>query len=601
MTISKDKLAIMPTGPGVYLMKNEKAEVVYIGKAKNLKSRIRSYFNGSDSRARIHFLLKEVRDVETVLTENEGQALVLESDLIKKYKPRYNVRLKDDKAHLLVRVDRSSDWPRLELVRFAAKDGADYFGPYPYTSQLRELIEVVKKVIPLRTCSDAILNNRVRPCLEFQIKRCLAPCCYQVSKEEYDALLDQAIEVLEGKNADVLSYLESEMERASSEQRYEDAAILRDRSFLLRKIAEEKPSVQFNLGSSDAFNIFREGSLVEVSVIKVRNGRLFEGESFSFFEAHIEDEELLGQVLSQYYLRQKDFPENILLPFLLDDIQSRESLLSERCGEKVKIIYPKRGDKMRLLKLAEQNAEQNFKASFHGKSRSQEILKELQEVLNLSEIPRSIDCVDVSHFQGDQTVASVVSFVDGLPDRSRYRTFKLSIEGKPDDFASMREVIFRHLSRAVEENTLCDLMLVDGGVAQLSQARAIRSELGLVGPEMISIAKKRAAKNTPERVYVEDSNVEIVLSPTSDVLHLLEKLRDEAHRTAITYHRKLRNQKSFKSELERIPGVGPERKKKLLKEFGSLKRIKEASVEELVERGEIPDKLAQRIASYFGG
>lgn len=544
-TFNQQRLKLLSSKSGVYLMKDKSNEVIYIGKAKNLRARVRSYFNGSDKRARIHFILRDVVEIETIVTENEGQAIVLESDLVKKYQPRYNVSLKDDKAHLHVRIDRKKEWPRIELVRAVRSDDAQYLGPFPYSSDLRELLEVINKILPLRSCSDSVLNNRVRPCLEYQIKRCAAPCCLEVAREEYFSWLDTASEILQGKNKEVVKIFERQMQIASEDLRFEEAARLRDRIALLKKVSEEKPSVEFSIGAVDAFSFYREGSSVEVSVIKVRNGRLFEGQSFGFSEAHIDDDDLIASVLSQYYKLAEDIPENVVLPLLLKDSAIRATLLAERRGANVKILQPTRGDKARLLELASKNAEENFRARFLQVDKSQKVLAELCESLGLSEVPRVIDCVDVSHFQGDQTVASVVSFKDARADKSRYRLYKLKIQGKPDDFASIREVVMRHLSRCLEENTLCDLMLIDGGLAQLSQARAVRKELGLESPEMISIAKKRSAKGTPERIFVEDDSKEIVLNPSSDALHLLERLRDEAHRFAIGFHRKLRAKKFF--------------------------------------------------------
>ncbi len=606
---SPDRLGQIPAQPGIYLMKNAEEKVIYVGKAKNLRNRVRSYFTGrDDGRYNVQFLLGKIRYLETIVTDDERQAILLEANLVKQYKPRYNIRLKDDKAHLLVRVDLNHEWPRLELVRAIRDDGARYFGPFAFGHELYTLLEIIKRTIPLRTCSDRAMNNRIRPCLEFQIKRCAAPCCFDLDRGVYLHWVDQAISILEGRNREVLGELEGEMERASRELRYEQAALLRDRLQLLRRITAEKSKLEVMPGSRDAFGIYREGSEVEVSIIRVRQGRLFEALTFGFSEVEIPDEELLASVLGQYYTSAGKLPDEILVPFALEDYRAREELYRENYARHVRFRVPLRGPKARLVLLAAKNAQQNFSSRFSAKG-DDAVLKALQGEFQLEEAPRLIECVDISHFQGGETVGAVVTFAEGRPDKSRYRRFHLSQQGTADDFASVREVVLRHLSRAAEENTIADLMIIDGGAAQLSQAVFIRNELGLSRPVMIGLAKRRGEKRSwvpnqgavvqlpekPERVFVEGRAEPIVLDAHSQALHLLERIRNEAHRFAITFHRGTRSRRIFRSELELIPGIGPKRRQALLRIFGGVSELRTASIDDLVTRGRIPEKLAQRI------
>ncbi len=598
----------IPRLPGVYLMKDKAGTIIYIGKALSLRDRIRSYFSGADERFNVQFLMKKVVDIETIITTHERQALILEADLIKKHKPRYNIRLKDDKAHLIVRIDLNAEWPKIELVRKIYKDHAKYIGPFAYGHELKTMLDVIRDAIPLRTCSDRVMINRVRPCLEYQLKRCLAPCCLQIDRSEYLSLIKRAISILEGKNEDVVKQLTSEMTRASELLHFEDAANIRDQITVLQRITQAEKPVNFGPGSKDAIGLYRDGSKLEVSILAVRNGRLFGSRTYGFDECELPEDEVWQSVLSQLYLNNNDIPEEILLPTTIPDYEIREELLSERAEHAVKFVLPQRGDKQRLLVLAEENARENFVARFGADEQVEDLtLKTLKQELQLDEIPRTIECVDISHLQGSETVASIVFFKDGKPDTSRYRHMKLTIEGKADDFASMHEAVLRHLSRAAEENTLSDLMVIDGGIAQLEQALKARSELGLTTPKMIGLAKRRSIRLQyfaqgkekgvfkPERIYREGNALPLILRESSKALHLLERLRDEAHRFAITFHRAKRSKRFLNSLLDDIPGVGNKTKLALLKNFESVKQISELSAEEIVQQVRISPIIAQRI------
>lgn len=607
--ITDERLKSLPKLPGVYLMRDGRGEVIYIGKAKSLRSRVRSYFSGQDTRHSVPFILERVEQIETLVTEDERQALILESDLVKQHMPRYNVRLKDDKAYLYVRIDLAKDWPRLELVRFLNEDGAKYFGPYPFSYEIRTVLEVIKRTLPLRTCSDRTLVNRVRPCLEYQIKRCAGPCCLDVDRVQYLGWVEQAMELLEGRSDAVIEQLENQMARASSELRFEDAATIRDRLEILTRLANDRPAVQFGEGARDAVGWKREEDRLEISVLSVRQGRLFGSKTYGFTDVAAPDVEMLSSLLVQFYQGRDEIPAEIILPFKLEDSEALSELLSERRDGKVSLLIPKRGSKARLLSLAQENAAQNFAARASEVSRHEEALKDLQRELNLPQAPRTIECVDISHFQGQATVASVVFFKDGEPDKTRYRHFHVHLEEeKPDDFASMRDVVARHLSRGAEENTLCDLMIIDGGVGQLSQAVRERDALGLTTPTLVGLAKKRGADapyrmlisgtgapQRPERIYLEGADVPVVLKAGSPAMNLLERIRNEAHRFAIGFHRSTRSRQVLTSPLEKIPGIGPKRRKLLLQEFGSLDGIREATLEELMSRGKLTEILALRI------
>lgn len=608
--LPKERLRSIPRQSGVYLMKDRKGTVIYIGKAKNLKARVSSYFFGQDSRFHISYLLENVRTIDTLVTLDERQALVLEADLIRKYKPKYNIRLKDDRAYIIVRIDREQEYPRLELVRMSSSDGADYIGPFVFSNELRCALDVINRSLPLRTCSDRMLRNRVRPCIEHQIGRCCAPCCLTVDKSEYNRWLSQAVSILKGDVLEVCDKLEVEMHKASELLFFEEAVVLRDRIKILRRLQEEKKHVRYGEGAIDAFGFYREGKDIEVTVLLVRSGRLYDSKTFMFSNVELCNEEVLASVLSQFYQDSQLIPESIVLPFDLEDSQVYSSLLSERTKSTVSISAPKRGVKYRLKELAQENAKHNFEARFCSIDKNERLLKALQDEFSLPQLPRIIECVDVSHFQGSSTVASVVCFKDAKPERARYRKFKLTQEGKPDDFASINEVVRRHLSRCQEENTLSDLLIVDGGAQQLAQAIRVRKELGLESPSIISLAKKRTRKqyhvlrvsNTeryiqlkPERVFTETERTSIILDPASEVLKLLQRLRDEAHRFAISFHRELRAKKSFRSVLDDIAGVGAKRKLDLLREFKSIKCIRESADEEIARRVSIPLALAKRI------
>ncbi len=605
----RSRLKSMPELSGVYLMKDVRNKIIYIGKAKNLKARVQSYFNGSDTRRQIDALLEQVNSIETFITEDERQALLLEADLIKRYRPRYNVRLKENKALVYIRIDESHEWPRVELVKGRREgDPATYYGPFPFSYEARTLFDIIDRVVPLRTCSDRVIFNRVRPCLQYQIKRCAAPCCISIEKQEYDSWVNQAISILNGKNDLVKEELVKQINIASDALRYEDAAILRDRVKVLDQVSKDRAYSNYGSGNLQAIGYYREGTFAEVSCLTTVDGMLSSSHFYSFKDLVIDDQEVLQNVLRELYPPDKPIPETILIPFMLDDMEIREEILSTQASRKINLICPQRGVKVKLSELAQINAKESFEARYSDTSKNERILNAFKDTFELKQTPRVIECIDISHFQGSSTVGVVTSFKDGVPFKSRYRYFYLSQEGKPDDFASINEVVARHLKKCIEDDIFPDILLIDGGPPQLVQAIKARDGLGLEYPTLMAIAKKRdliiKQVNTPrgpgqlkkpERIYLEQRPIPFILPTSSEILKLFERIRNETHRVAIGFHRKSRSKKQLLGPLDEVPGIGFIRKRKLLKIFGSFKHIKEATVEELMNKGGLPRTIAENL------
>ncbi|HAC81379.1 MAG: excinuclease ABC subunit UvrC [Candidatus Binatia bacterium] len=596
--------AAAPPRPGVYLFKDDQARVIYVGKAKNLRSRLGSYMRGGDGRQQIVFLLRKATQVECLVTRNEKEALILENNLIKQYKPRYNIRLKDDKSYVSVAMTKHA-WPRVVVTRRIRKDGARYFGPFHSASSVRETLDVVRKVFPLRTCSDAVFRNRQRPCLEHQIGRCLAPCVLPVDREDYEGHLRQVALLLEGRNEELVAGMEREMQLASSEERFEEAAKLRDRLRSIRNTAQGQEVLQHDGGDQDVFGFYREGGFAEVQILIVRAGRLVANRSFGFRDWNLPEEELIGSVLTQFYGGGHPIPPQILLPVELADADAREEMLTERLERRVRIVAPQRGRKKRMVDLAGENARQALGARRGEDERQSETAEELRRRLRLRSAPRTIECVDISTFQGSSTVASVVAFDDGAPATARYRRYRIRTVEGTDDFASMAEVLGRRFRAGIEADDLPDLLVVDGGRGQLGVALAALADLGLDSPEIVGLAKSRARSDarsvamerSEERVFLPGRVNPVVLPRSSGALFLLQRVRDEAHRFAITYHRSLRQKAARESPLDAVAGIGPERKKLLLRHFGSMAGLRRASIEEIAALAGIGKTLARTIVA----
>jgi excinuclease ABC subunit C len=603
------KLDALPTEPGVYLMKDRRGEIIYVGKAINLRNRVRSYFTRTgDTRAFVSLLDQFLGDLETVLVHNEKEALLLENELIKKHKPRFNVLLKDDKQYISLRLDRTQAYPRLEVVRRYQKDGARYFGPYSSASAIRETLRIINRYFHLRTCTDHVLANRQRPCLLHQIGRCPAPCVYPVPENEYRKSVDEVVLFLEGKAGELVEGLRARMKQASRELKFEEAARVRDQLLAIERSLERQKVATTDFKDQDVFAFHRDGDRLLVYVLYVRQGRLNGGQAFPLGSQEFPDEELIPSFVNLYYDQGNFVPEEVLLPLDIEEREGMEALLTERKGERVRVMVPKRGEKRDLVDMAQKNAEQAVLERRRTKDETEAVLRRLQERLHLRHLPRRMECFDISHFQGSSIVASQVAATDGEIDKSRYRRYRIKTLEKQDDFASMHEVITRRLKRGQEEGDLPDLLVIDGGKGQLASALAAAKDLGIEGVDIISLAKSRdldvhdrdeESARSPERVFIPHRKDPIVLRQNSAELYLLARLRDEAHRFAITFQQKSMRKGNFHSVLEEIPGVGQTRKKLLLRHFGSLKRVKEAPIEELAEV--LGPTVAERVHAALHG
>ncbi|NOJ80092.1 excinuclease ABC subunit UvrC [Myxococcus xanthus] len=605
-----EKLDALPTEPGVYLMKDRRGQVIYVGKAINLRSRVRSYFNRTgDTRVFVSLLDQLLGDLETVLVSNEKEALLLENELIKKHRPRFNVLLKDDKQFISLRLDRTQHYPRLEVVRKYERDGARYFGPYSSAGAIRETLRVVNRFFRLRTCTDHVLANRKRPCLLHQIGRCPAPCVYPVPQEDYHRSVDEVVMFLEGKAGELVEGLRLRMKRAAQELKFEEAARIRDQLSAIERSLERQKVATTDFKDQDVFAFHREGDRILFYVLWVRQGRLNGGQAFPFGSQEFPDEELIASFVNLYYDQGSFVPEEVLLPLELEDgTGGLEALLTERKGERVRVLVPKRGEKLDLVKMAAKNAEQAFVERRRTKDETDTVLSRLQQRLGLRNFPRRMECFDISHFQGSAIVASQVAVTDGDADKSRYRKYKIKTLEKQDDFASMYEVISRRLKKGLEDNDLPDLLVIDGGKGQLASAHAAMKDVGVESVDVVGLAKSRdlevfdrdaESARSPERIFVVGRKDPIVLSQNSAEMFMLTRMRDEAHRFAITFQKQVLRKSRVRSALEDIPGVGETRRKQLLRHFGSLKRVGDASIEELAEV--VGPAMAERVHAGLHG
>ncbi|MEA2696499.1 MAG: excinuclease subunit [Myxococcales bacterium] len=690
----------IPTAPGVYIMKDRRGKVVYIGKAAVLRNRVRQYFQASsgDNRDFVPLLDGIVGEIETVITSNEKEALLLENTLIKKHQPRFNVNLKDDKNFLVLRLDPEAEWPRLEVVRKIGQDGAYYFGPYHSASSCREALRVVNRHFQLRTCTDHVLHNRRRPCLQFQIKRCPAPCVLPVSPEEYGDQVRDVRLFLEGKSDELLSRLGGRMKEAAARTDFERAAEIRDQLRALETTLEEQRVVSTDFVDQDIFGFYREGIALEIVVMSIRQGRLLGNRAFSFTGQEFPDAELLSSFVGLYYDLNVSPPDEVLLPLAIDDAEVKAEWLSEKRPprrRRVEVAVPQRGDRRKLIELAQKNAAASFAARRDAREDIEVALGKLQRRLKLPRLPRVIECYDISHIQGFATVASMVVFVDGKPEKSRYRTYKVRSVGarsggeggvagaaagafvrRNDDFASMYEVLSRRFRRAREGASakdaggdgdqswaLPDLIVIDGGKGQLGMALAAARDVGIdvrvgSGLPIVGLAKERdvdvttddeeasvaegatataaegataptvaepavvpdqpapassellpppaAAPKTdagktrrPDRVFLPNAKDAIPIRPNTAEMFILQHLRDEAHRFAVAFHRGQRKRLTLRSALSTIPGIGAGRQRLLLRHFGSLKKIREASLEDLAAVPGVTRKAAQAVYDYW--
>ena len=620
----RKQLAALPARPGVYLMRNAGGEVIYVGKAAKLKDRVRSYFGSPHMmEPKTRVLREQIDDFEYIVVGNAGEALILEATLIKRHQPFFNIRLKDDKRYPYLKVDIQNPWPRVYITRRIEKDGARYFGPYASAGSVRATLDLTKKLFPWRSCTKEITGKDARPCLDYYIKRCIAPCTSYCTKEEYDEVIEQVLLFLEGKADDVLRRLRKQMTGAAERMEYERAAQVRDQLKAIERTVERQMVSTTRKEDVDIFGMARESDQACVQVFFVRGTQMIGRDTFMLEGVRDEpDSAVLTNFLLQYYEGAQYVPKLVAIPAEADDRVTMEELLTERRGSLVEVRVPERGEKRRLVELAAENAKEAL-AQMRVKwmadaNKTEQALEQLREELSLPEIPKRIECYDNSNIQGTSPVSSMVVFIDGKPATNQYRKFKVRTVEGADDFATMQEVLRRRFARhgrgtagttATEEHgsaearssdgaeasdtadawDLPDLVIIDGGKGQLGAAVQVMRELGVYQIPAVGLAKRF------EELFVPDEDEPVVLPRNSEALYLVQRIRDEAHRFAITYHRQVRAKSSIQSALDTIPGIGPKRKKALLKKFGSVKQIREADVEDIAATVGFTRALAEKV------
>jgi excinuclease ABC subunit C len=601
----EEKLQNLPDEPGVYMMKDQAARIIYVGKALSLKSRVRSYFQKSPKGEKTEIMVRQVADLETIVTHTELEALALESNLIKKHKPRYNIILRDDKNYPYLRFDIRSEYPRLEVVRRLKKDAALYYGPYVPAGGMWESLALIRRTFPIAPCRTEFKEDRpARPCLQFQIGRCLAPCNGGADKAQYRDVVDQVRLFLEGKNRDLIDMLKRRMADASERMEYERAAELRDRIAKIEGALEKQKIISPGFENQDVFGMALEAGRADIQALFIRNGLLLGRKDFYLEDVQgMGSEEVMNDFLRQFYSKEMIVPQEVLLPMEVPDREVIETWLSEKRSGRVEMLVPQRGRKRELVQMASDNAAHSLREHLLSGRSKEKILQRLREELGLANLPRRIEAFDISNIQGTESVASMVRFENNLPDKGRYKRFRIRTVAGPNDFASMAEVVRRRYQKAKEEANLPDLILVDGGMAQLNSALDVLKGLGIEGPDVIGLAKARSGEEGSdrefERVFLPGVEEPVILDPASATTHLVARVRDEAHRFAVTYHRKLRDKRAIQSVLDDIPGIGEVRKKLLLRHFGSVEKIRQASWEELSSVKGVGKSAGGKVFEFF--
>ncbi len=602
------KIKAVPASTGVYLMKDEKGNVIYVGKAKNLRSRIRNYFQGTDTRAMVPFLVSRVRDLDFVVTNTEKEAFLLENTLIKEHRPRYNVIFRDDKTYFSLRLDTRQEFPAFQLVRKMRKDGARYFGPYPSGLAAKETLKYLHQLFPLRTCKDREFKTRSRPCIEYEIRNCVGPCVGLVGKEEYRKFIDDAVLFLEGRETKLLDLLRKRMAEAAESLEFEEAARLRDQIAAVETTVEKQRMVSADFKDQDVFGLYREDDHVQICILRIREGKTLGTKKFPPVRTAAGDAEVLSSLLRQYYDGELFIPAEVVIPVEIEDGDILAEWLSEKRGKKVDLIVPRRGPRRDLAGIARQNAEDVFKSERSVRMDEESAMALLRDKLHLHKLPRRIECFDISNLGGQLPVGSLVSFVDGKPDKSGYRLFHVrGVEGA-DDYASMYEVLKR---RFENRENLPDLLMVDGGKGQVSMAVAVLRELKIGNLDVIGLAKgstpggdegglrRRPSMKEQDHVYLAGRKDPVYLIKYPAALFFLQRIRDEAHRFAITHHRRRMEKRDVRSLLDDIPGVGAAKKKALLRQFGDIDSLRRAETEELRKVPGITEKLAEEILRHL--
>ena len=612
-----ERLKSVPRKPGVYIFRNERAQVIYVGKAAVLRTRMRSYFGAPQSMEhKTRILRDKIADFEYLVTHTEQEALHLEATLVKRHQPFFNVRLKDDKHYPYLKVDLNDPFPRIYITRRVEKDGARYFGPYASASSIRKTLDVTKKLFPWRTCTMTITGKEARPCLEYYIHRCIAPCTAFCTQEEYAEVIRQTILFLEGRTDEVVGNLKAQMSEASEALEFERASHVRDQIRAIERVTEKQTVASTKPLDADVFGLSRKDAEAVVQVLFVRGVKMVGTDSFTLAgAADATDGEVLASFLKQFYESATYVPRRLLLPVEVPEAELLGAWFDDRRGGPVQMLVPQRGEKLRLVQMAQDNAkeaqEQAHARWLADTGKTEAALDELEEELNLPATPHRIECYDISNTQGTNSVGSMVVFVDGRPSPKEYRRFKIRTVEGADDFASMAEVLGRRFKKATAPpergtgerdgqrpqdvlkaqswQTLPDLLIVDGGKGQLNAALDVMRDLGVEHVPAAGLAKRN------EELFVKDMEEPIALPRTSQALYLVQRVRDEAHRFAITYHRKLRAKRSVQSALDAVPGVGPKKKKALLRKFGSVKGVREADVDDIAATPGFTRKLAARV------
>ena len=611
-----EELKKLPDSPGVYIMKDDHGEIIYVGKAISLKNRVRQYFQSlRSSTPKVNAMVKNISEFEYIIVDNEIEALILESNLIKKHKPKYNVLLRDDKSYPYIKVTTNEKYPRVIKTRKVLKDGAKYFGPYPSGYAVNDTLEIIRNLYPIRTCNLKLDGTRVidRPCLNYYIERCLAPCQGNVDEKRYGEMINEIIMFLNGKEDKLVEVIEGKMVEASKKMDFENAAKYRDQINSLKLILEKQKIVSTNIVDQDVIGIARGIEEVCVQVFFIRSGKVVGREHFILYDVeHLERSEILSSFVKQFYLGTAYVPKEVFIEIEFEDMEVVSKWLSEKRGSKVSIRIPKRGEKSKLMEMVRTNALNTLNQYSETNKRKamerEESLEELAELLDLEHIPYRIEAFDISNIQGVESVGSMVVFEDGKQKKSDYRRFKIRTVEGPDDYGSMKEIIERRFERGLKERAFMkenqievkgfsnfpDLIMMDGGKGQVNVAKAVLMELGLDMP--VCGLVKDDYHNTRGIIY---DNNEIELPKDSSTFRFITRIQDEAHRFAISYHRSLRSKKMFKSDLDNIKGIGDVRKKSLLKSLGSIESIKNASIDELSKVDGMNRAVAEEVYNYF--
>ena len=622
--VLQEQIKTLPTRPGVYLFKDAAGDVVYVGKAGSLRPRVRSYFNASSQSPKTREMLRHVVSLETIVVGSEAEALILEANLIKEYQPRFNIQLRDDKRYPYIKVTTKEPFPRVFVTRKLHNDGSRYFGPYTSVGVMRQALEVIKRLYTVRSCSyDLPREAPERACLDYHIGRCLAPCVGLQDQASYGDMIGEILKILDGDTEGVRNRVEGLMQGASDGLEFERAARLRDVLSGLDALARQQRVERLRGGDYDVVGLARDGDLAATVVLRIRSGVLLGRDTQRFSDVGDEsDASLITTFASRYYLsggtgqtartgrtagragtaetsRGSHLPKEILIPAEFDDSELVEDILSDEAGRRLRVYAPKKGTKARLSELAADNArhalEDRLSALEQVEDRAEGVLYDLRDRLDLKIVPRLIVCVDISHHQGTETVGSAIVFENGTPKKSEYRHMRVKGEWGNDDYRSMAEVVSRYFRRRVdEERPIPDLLVVDGGKGQLGAARGALEELGVTDVALAALAKRE------EVIFRPDRSDPIRLGRKDPALHLLQRLRDEAHRFAVSYNRKLRSKRTLRSDLAQVPGIGPERQKLLLSRFGSVRGVRAANAQEIARLPGISERLAVRVLTYLG-